>query len=81
MDIDAAWKTKPTPDVCCCCGATRHWAKDCHLQFNIQYMDEDKVEAALENKLAAKDAALVESLAEDELLPPVSIEDFVSHSG
>jgi hypothetical protein len=43
-------------------------------------MDVDKVEAALENKLAAKDAILVESPVEDELLPLVSVEDFVSCS-
>jgi hypothetical protein len=43
-------------------------------------MDMDEVEVALENKLAAKDAVLVESPLEDELLPLVSVEDFVSCS-
>jgi hypothetical protein len=44
-------------------------------------MDTDEVEAALENKLAAKDVVLVESPLEDELLPLVSVKDFVSCSG
>jgi hypothetical protein len=44
-------------------------------------MDADEVEVALENKLVAKDAVLVESPVEDELLSPVSVEDSVSHSG
>jgi hypothetical protein len=35
---------------------------------------------ALEDKLAAKDAVLVEPRVEDKLLPLVSIEDFVSCS-
>jgi hypothetical protein len=43
-------------------------------------MDADEVEMALEDKLAAKDVVPVEPRAEDELLPPVSVEDFVSHS-
>jgi hypothetical protein len=33
-------------------------------------MDMDEVETALENKLAAKDAILVEAPVKDELLPP-----------
>jgi hypothetical protein len=41
-------------------------------------MDADEVKTALENKLTAKDAVLVEPQAEDELLSPVSTEDFVS---
>jgi hypothetical protein len=44
-------------------------------------MDVDEVEAVLENKLAAKDAVLVESPLKDKLLPLVSVEDFVSCSG
>jgi hypothetical protein len=81
MDIDAAQKAKAAPDVCCHCGAPGHWVKDCHLQFDIWYMDADKVETALENKLAAKDAVLVETPVKDEPLPPVSVEDFVCCSG
>jgi len=42
-------------------------------------MDADKLEMELENKLAAKDVAPMETLEEAE--PPVSVEDFVSHSG
>jgi hypothetical protein len=45
-----------------------------------RYIDVDEVEAALENKLAAKDAVLVESPVKDGPLPLVSVEDFVSHS-
>jgi hypothetical protein len=60
MDIDAAQKGKTPGDACRHYGNTGHWAKDCHLQFNVHYMDADEVEMALEDKLAAKDAVLVE---------------------
>jgi len=42
-------------------------------------MDADELEMELENKLAAKDVASIETL--DEAEPPVSVENFVSHSG
>jgi len=74
MDIDAAWKTKATPNTCQHCRKTRHWAKECDLCFNVRYMDTDKIERELENKFAAKDVASVETL--DEAEPPVSVEDF-----
>jgi hypothetical protein len=80
MDIDAAQKGKTPGDTCRHCRNAGHWAKDCHLHFDIRYMDTDEVEMALEAKLAAKDAVPVEPQAEDELLPPVSVEDFVSCS-
>jgi len=79
MDIDAAWKIKATHNTCRCCGKTRHLAKECNLRFDVQYMDTDKIERELENKFAAKDVASVET--PDEAQPPVSVEDFVSHSG
>jgi len=79
MDIDAARKTKATPDTCQRCGKTGHWAKECDLCFNVRYMDTDKIERELENKFAAKDVASVET--PDEAEPPVSVEDFVSRSG
>jgi len=79
MDIDAAWKTKVTPDTCQHCGKTVHWAKECNLRFNVRYMDTDEIERELENKFAAKDVASVET--PDEAEPPVSVEDFVSCSG
>jgi hypothetical protein len=60
MDIDTAHKWKIPADACHCCRNPGHWAKDCHLWFDIRYMDADEVEMALENKLAAKDAVLVE---------------------
>jgi len=78
MDIDATQKAKATPNTCQRCGKTGHWAKDCDC-FDIRYMDADELETELENKLAAKDVAPVETL--DEAEPPVSVEDFVSHSG
>ena len=81
MDIDATRKGKTPADACRRCGKIGHWAKDCDLRFDVRYMDADEVEAALENKLAAKDAVPAELLAEDEPLPPVSVEDFVSRSG
>jgi len=79
MDIDAAQKTKATPDTCRHCGKTGHWAKECDLRFDVRYMDTDEIERKLENKFAAKDVASVETL--DEAEPPVSVEDFVSRSG
>jgi hypothetical protein len=81
MDIDATRKGKTPADACRRCGKIGHWAKDCDLRFDVRYMDADEVEAALENKLAAKDAVPAELLAENEPLPPVSVEDFVSRSG
>jgi hypothetical protein len=53
MDIDAAWKGKMPGDACRHCRNARHWAKDCHLQFDVCYMDVDEVETALEDKLTA----------------------------
>ena len=79
MDIDAVWKNKTAPDTCCCCGKTRHWSKDCNLHFNICYMNEDELEMELENRLAAKDIAVLKVSSDVE--PLVSIEDFVSLSG
>jgi len=78
MDIDATRKAKATPNTCRHCGKTGHWAKDCDLRFDLQYMDADELETELENKLAAKDVAPMEALEEAE--PPVSVEDFVSRS-
>jgi len=79
MDIDAARKTKATPDTCQHCGKTGHWAKECDLHFDVRYMDMDEIERELENKFATKDIASVET--PDEAEPPVSVEDFVSCSG
>jgi len=78
MDIDTTRKTKATPDTCRRCGKTGHWVKDCDLRFDVRYMDADELETELENKLAAKNVAPVETLEEAE--PPISVEDFVSHS-
>ena len=61
MDIDAARKTKATPDTCQCCRKTGHWVKECDLHFDVQYMDTDEIERELENKFAAKDVASTES--------------------
>jgi hypothetical protein len=80
MDINTAHKGKMPGDACHHCRNAGHWAKDCHLWFDVQYMDADKVKTALEDKLAAKDAVLGEPRAKDEPLPPVSIENFVSCS-
>ena len=44
-------------------------------------MDTDELETVLEDKFAAKDAAPAEPPAEPELSAPVSVGDFVSHSG
>jgi len=79
MDIDAAQKTKATPDTCRRCRKTGHWAKDCDLRFDVRYMDTDELETELKNKLAARDVAPAET--PDEAEPTVSVEDFVFHSG
>jgi len=79
MDIDVTQKAKATPNTCQRCGKTGHWAKDCDLRFNVRYMDADELETELENKLAAKNVAPVETSEEAE--PPVSVEDFVYRSG
>jgi transposase len=60
MDIDTAQKGKTPGNACRSCGSTGHWAKDCHLWFDIHYMDVDEVEMALEDKHAARDVVLVE---------------------
>ena len=73
MDIDAAWKTKATPDTCWRCGKTRYWAKECDLRFDVRYMDTDEIERELENKFAAKDVASAESHEETE--PLVNVEE------
>ena len=78
MDIDAVCKTKAISDNCRHCGKTRHWARDCDLRFDVRYMDADELESLLEDKLAVKDAVPAETPAEE---GPVSVEDFVSHSG
>jgi len=79
MDIDATWKARATPDTCQRYRKTGHWAKDGNLCFDIRYMDADELETELENKLATKDIASVET--PDEVEPPVRVEDFVSRSG
>jgi hypothetical protein len=79
MDIDAARKAKALPDTCRRCGKTGHWAKECNLCFDVQYMDTNELERMLEDKLAAKDAAPTEQL-EPEVEQTGSVEDFVSHS-
>jgi len=81
MDIDAARKAKAISDTCRRCGETGHWAKDCHRRFDVRYMDADELELMLEDKLAAKDAVPAEPPSEHKEPTPVSVEDFVSHSG
>ena len=81
MDIDAARKAKAISDSCRRCGAPGHWAKDCPHKFDVQYMDTDELETALEDKLAAKDAAPTEPITEQEESVPDSVADFVSRSG
>jgi len=78
MDIDAVCKTKAISDNCHRCRKTGHWVRNCDLHFNVCYMDADELESLLEDKLAVKDAVPAETPAEEE---PVSVEDFVSHSG
>jgi hypothetical protein len=78
MDIDAVRKPKSTLDTCRRYGKLGHWAKDCNLCFDVQYMDTNRLERMLENKLAAKDAVLVEQPVQAE--QPDSVEDFVSRN-
>jgi hypothetical protein len=81
MDIDAACKGRTLSDACCYCGSTRHWAKDFHLQFDVQHMDTDELQTILEDKLAAKDVILMELLVEEADEAPIYGEGFVSSSG
>src|SRR6266446_7498802 len=67
LDINAACKAKAISNVCCHCRAAGHWVKDCLHKFDVWYMDTDKLETVLEDKLAAKDAALAEPPTEPEL--------------
>ena len=80
MDIDVACKAKAISDVCHHCRAAGHWVKDCPHKFDVWYMDTDKLETVLEDKFAAKDAALAGPPAEPELSALVSVGDFVSCS-
>ena len=61
MDIGETRKAKATPDTCRHCRKTGHWAKDCDLRFDVRYMDADELETELENKLATKDVAPMET--------------------
>ena len=74
LDINAACKAKTSPDICC------HWAKDCHLCCDVQYMNTNKLETAMENHLVAKDVALAELLVEEVDETPIKVESFVSCS-
>ena len=81
MDIDAARKAKAISNACRQCGAIGHWAKDCPHKFDVRYMGTDELETILEDKFAAKDAVLAKPPVELESSTPVSVADFVSHSG
>jgi hypothetical protein len=80
MDIDAARKGKTPADACRRCGNTGHWAKDCHLRFDVRFMSTDELETAVENYLASKDVAPVEQLEEETEETPAVVEGFVSRS-
>jgi hypothetical protein len=81
MDIDAMRRAKSLSDACRRCGATGHWAKDCHLRFDVRHMDTDELQTLLENTLAAKDVAPLEPSAEEDDEPITHEKDFVSRSG
>jgi hypothetical protein len=80
MDIDAARKGKTSADSCRRCGNPGHWAKDCHLRFDVRFMSTDELETAVENYLASKDVAPVEQLEEETEETPAVVEDFASRS-
>lgn len=81
MDIDAMRRAKSLSDACRRCGATGHWAKDCHLRFDVRHMDTDELQTLLENTLAAKDVAPLEPSVEEDDEPVAHEKDFVSRSG
>jgi len=81
MDIDAMRRAKPLSNACRRCGATGHWAKDCHLRFDVRHMDTDELQTLLENMLAAKDVAPLEPSVEEDNEPVAHEKDFVSRSG
>ena len=60
MEIDATRKHKSLPDTCRHCRVAGHWAKDCHLRFDVRHMDIDELQTLLEDKLAEKDVAPTE---------------------
>jgi hypothetical protein len=80
MDIDTARKGKTPADACRRCGNTGHWAKDCHLRFDVRFMSTDELETAVENYLASKDVAPAEQLEEETEETPAVVEGFVSRS-
>ena len=75
-----ACKAKAISDACHQCGAIGHWAKDCPHKFDVRYMGTDELETILEDKFAAKDAALAEPPVEPESAALVSVAYFVSRS-
>jgi len=42
-------------------GGLDHWAKDCPLRFDVRYMNTDKLQMELEEKLATRDAVPAET--------------------
>ena len=81
MDINTMWRAKSLSDACRRCGATGHWAKDCHLCFDVRHMDTDELQTLLENTLAVKDVAPLEPSVEEDDELVAHEKDFVSRSG
>src|SRR6266511_3152400 len=68
MDINVARKVKALPDVCRCCGKTRHWAKDCKRHFDVHFIDDREIQKQLKDRLAARDVTEANAEKDDEVL-------------
>ena len=79
MDIDAARRATTLSEACRCCGKPGHLAKECHLRFDVRFMDADELEELLLTKHTALDAVPPDSPNDAD--PVVSTQDFVSRSG
>jgi Retrotransposon gag protein/Zinc knuckle len=72
---------KTAPDTCRRCKETGHWAKECPRRFDVRFMDAEEIEDILQNKNAERDAVPTAPIVDTDPPSPLSVEDFVSHSG
>ena len=79
MDIDAARRATTLSEACRRCRKPSHQAKECHLRFDVRFMDADELEELLLMKHTALDAVPPDVPDEADLV--VSMQDFVSRSG
>ena len=62
MDIDAARRKGGVPPfMCCYCGKSGHWARNCLEGLDVCYLSANKRDMLIMELLAAKDAAGIPS--------------------